>query len=319
MLAAVQSEPRRFTAPPHSIPHGAATLGRGECGVRASFEIFPPKSPDADEALWSCIRRLEPLNPSFISVTFGANGSTRAPTRDVVSRLVRETGAPAAAHLTCVGADRAEIDAILGDYWDAGVRHIVALRGDAPQGRAGSASEAGHYANATQLTAAIRRFADFEVSVACYPEGHPESPSLAHDIDVLKAKQDAGASRAISQFFFDVDAFLRFAEKAVRAGVSIPILPGVMPVANFASVARMARTCGASVPNWVANMFEGLDDDPDTRRLVACSLAAETCARLQDEGFRQFHFYTLNRPEMAYAVCRRLGLRADATAKESVQ
>ena len=221
MLAAVESLPHPFPASSGAFQAatGRKTPAPLDCGVRASFELFPPKTPAAEEALWSCVRKLEPLAPAFISVTYGASGSTRAPTRELVSRLVSETRAPAAAHLTCVGASRDEIDAILHDYWNAGVRHIVALRGDAPEGAQGApARHANGYANATQLTAAIRRFADFDVSVGCYPEGHPESPSLAHDIDVLKAKQDAGANRAISQFFFDVDAFLRFAEKAWNAG-----------------------------------------------------------------------------------------------------
>jgi methylenetetrahydrofolate reductase (NADPH) len=287
---------------------------------RVSFEVFPPKTPDAASSLWTCIRRLEPLAPAFVSVTYGANGSTREPTRAVLRELITQTAIPAAAHLTCVGGSRAEVDEIISGYQELGVRHIVALRGD-PEGGIGGAytADPAGYANATELTAAIRRIGDFEVSVACYPEKHPESPSLAHDIEVLKAKVGAGATRAVSQFFFDLDAFLRFVDRARRAGVGIPIVPGVMPVTNFAGLRRMAAACGAAVPAWLARHFDGLDADPETRRLIACSIAAEMCARLQAEGFAEFHIYTLNRPELAYAVCRVLGLREEAPRPELAQ
>jgi methylenetetrahydrofolate reductase (NADPH) len=309
-----------------------ARLGSGPAGLiaragataseapRVSFEVFPPKTPDADTALWACIRRLEPLSPAFVSVTYGANGSTREPTRTTLRQLIHETAIPAAAHLTCVGGTRAQTDEIIRGYWELGVRHIVALRGD-PEGGAGGdyRPDPSAYANATELTHAIRLIGDFEVTVACYPEKHPESPSFAHDIEVLKAKAGAGASRAISQFFFDVDAFLRFCDRARRAGVSIPIVPGIMPVTNFKGLQHMARACGAALPPWLARHFEGLDADPETRRLIACSIAAEMCARLQEEGFDEFHIYTLNRPELAYAVCRVLGLREVEPAKELTQ
>jgi len=313
-----------ISASPDVGPGPLGLIARASSGQRQppriSFEVFPPKTPDAATSLWACIRRLEPLAPAFVSVTYGANGSTREPTRTTLNQLITETAIPAAAHLTCVGGSRADVDDIIRGYWELGVRHIVALRGD-PDGGVGEryVADPSSYANATELTSAIRRLGDFEVSVACYPEKHPESPSLAHDIEVLKAKADAGASRAISQFFLDVDAFLRFADRARKAGVSIPIVPGIMPVTNFAGLAKMAAACGASVPGWLAHLFDGLDGDPETRRLIACSVAAEMCARLQSEGFNEFHIYTLNRPELAYAVCRMLGLREEQPAKELTQ
>lgn len=308
-------QPRLGSGPPGLIARAGA-----ERAPKVSFEVFPPKTPDADTALWACIRKLEPLCPQFVSVTYGANGSTREPTRTALRQLITETAIPAAAHLTCVGGTRAEVDEIVRGYWDLGVRHIVALRGD-PDGGVGQDYRPNPegYANATELTAAIRRIGDFEVSVACYPEKHPESPSFTHDIEVLKAKQAAGASRALSQFFFDIDAFLRFCDRARRAGVTIPVVPGIMPVTNFKGLTKMAAACGASVPPWLARHFDGLDDDPEIRRLIACSVAAEMCARLQEEGFEEFHIYTLNRPELAYAVCRVLGLREERPAKELAQ
>jgi len=281
--------------------------------LNVSFEFSPPKTPESEEALWLAIRRLEPLSPSFVSVTYGAGGSTRERTHRTVSRLVAETGLKPAAHLTCVDASRDEVDAVIRDYWDAGVRHIVALRGDPPGALGGAyVPRPDGYANATELAAGIRAIAPFEVTVGLYPQVHPESPSAEHDIDVLKAKVDAGATRAITQFFFDTDAFLRFHEKVRRAGVSIPILPGIMPVSNFKGLQKMAGPCGIELPGWLATLFEGLDADPDTRRLIACSVAAETCARLEEEGFKDFHFYTLNRADLVYAICRVLGVREEA-------
>jgi methylenetetrahydrofolate reductase (NADPH) len=319
MKLASQLQASRHPRPGPATPGLIARAGASSA-PRVSFEVFPPKSVDADTALWTCIRRLEPLAPAFVSVTYGANGSTREPTRITLRQLTTETAIPAAAHLTCVGGSRGQVDEIIRDYWDLGVRHILALRGD-PDGGVGQdyvANPEG-YANATELTAAIRRIGDFEVSVACYPEKHPESPSLAHDIEVLKAKAGAGASRAVSQFFFDIEAFLRFCDRARRAGVAIPIVPGIMPVTNFRGLQKMAGACGASLPAWLARHFEGLDHDPETRRLIACSVAAEMCARLREEGFEEFHIYTLNRPELAYAVCRVLGLREERPAKELAQ
>jgi len=282
-----------------------------------SFEFGPPRTPELEETLWTCIRRLEPLNPDFVSVTYGAGGSTRGRTHRTVKRILDETSLKPAAHLTCVGASREEVDEVIRGYWNAGIRHIVALRGD-PPGSLGGAYQprADGYANATELTAGIAAIAPFEISVSLYPQKHPESPSLDHDIDVLKAKVDAGATRAITQFFFDIDAFLRFHEQVRKAGVTIPILPGIMPVTNFNGLQKMAAPCGIPLPDWLGELFEGLDDDPDTRRLIAGSVAAEMCARLQEEGLSDFHFYILNRidgADLAYAISRVLGVR-EATA-----
>jgi methylenetetrahydrofolate reductase (NADPH) len=288
----------------------ARSGGRGARALNVSFEFSPPRTPEAEESLWQCIRRLEPLDPEFVSVTYGAGGSTRDRTHRTVMRMLAETKLSPAAHLTCVDAAKADIDAIVEDYWNAGVRHIVALRGD-PPGKIGGnyVPRADGYANATELSAAIRAIAPFEVSVGLYPQIHPESPSATHDIDVLKAKVDAGATRAITQFFFDVDGFLRFIEQVRAAGVTVPISVGIMPVSNFKGLRRMAEQCGIALPDWMAGLFEGLDNDPDTRRLIACSVAAEMCARLEEEGFTDFHFFTLNRADLVYAICRVLGVR----------
>jgi methylenetetrahydrofolate reductase (NADPH) len=284
--------------------------GRSHADLNVSFEFFPPKTEEAELSLWNSIRRLAPLSPSFVSVTYGAGGSTRERTHRTIRRILDETSLKPAAHLTCVEASKTDIDGVLDDYWEAGVRHLVTLRGDPPAGMAGVyAPQPDGYANATELAAAACRRHPFEISVAVYPEKHPESPSLDHDIEVLKAKVDAGATRAISQFFFDIDAFLAFVDRAQAAGVSIPIVPGIMPVTNFNGLKRMAETCRCAVPAWLSNLFEGLDKDPETRRLIAGSVAAEMCARLEEEGFRDFHFYTLNRADLVYAICRVLGLR----------
>ncbi|HYE47583.1 MAG TPA: methylenetetrahydrofolate reductase [NAD(P)H] [Caulobacter sp.] len=280
-----------------------------------SFEFSPPKTPEAEENLWQAIRRLEPLQPEFVSVTYGAGGSTRDRTHRTVKRIVEETSLNPAAHLTCVEASREDVDQVIRDYWDAGVRHLVALRGD-PPGSIGGAyvPRADGYANATELTRAARAIRPFEVLVGVYPEGHPENPSLDKDIEVLKAKVDAGATRGITQFFFEIDPFLRFMEKVRAAGIAIPISPGIMPVSNFKGLVKMAGACGASIPGWLANLFDGLDGDPDTRRLIACSVAAEMCAKLEEQGFSDFHFYTLNRADLVYAICRVLGVREPAPA-----
>ncbi len=283
---------------------------RATSRVRLSFEFFPPKTEAMEESLWAAIRRLEPLAPDFVSVTYGAGGSTRERTHRTVKRILAETQLKPAAHLTCVGASRSEVDEVIREYWDAGIRRIVALRGDPPEGIGGAyVPRADGYANATELTAAIRRIAPFEVIVGVYPEKHPESPSFEHDINVLKAKVNAGASVAVSQFFFDVDAFLRFRDRVDAAGITIPILPGIMPVTNFNGLKKMSASCRTAVPGWLATLFEGLDEDPDTRRLIACSVAAEMCAKLEEEGFSAFHFYTLNRADLVYAICRVLGVR----------
>ena len=294
-----------------------ARAGENANPVRVSFEFFPPKSDEAEANLWKAVRRLEPLNPAFVSVTYGAGGSTRERTHRTVQRMLTETTLKPAAHLTCVEASRNEVDQVIHDYKAIGVDHIVALRGDPPNG-AGIGGvyrpRRDGYANATELAQAIQRIGGFQTSVGVYPEQHPESPSIDHDIDVLKAKVDAGATRALSQFFFDIDAFLRFRDRIRAAGVTIPLIPGIMPVSNFAGLQRMSASCGASVPAWLAAHFDGLDDDPETRKLLAASVAAETCARLQEEGFSDFHFYTLNRADLVYAICRVLGVREHKAA-----
>jgi methylenetetrahydrofolate reductase (NADPH) len=304
-------------------PQDAATaLGpvarAGERGLRrlsVSFEFSPPKSEESEAALWSAIRRLEPLGPEFVSVTYGAGGGTRERTHRTVRRLLQETRLKPAAHLTCVGASKAQVDEVIQSYAATGVNHIVALRGDPPGSLGGVYQpEDDGYRNATELTQALVRTGAFEVSVGLYPQKHPESPSLEHDVEVLKAKVDAGATRAITQFFFDTDAFLRFRDMVRRAGVTIPILPGIMPVSNFRGLQRMAGPCGIALPDWLATLFDGLDGDPDTRRLLAASVAAETCAKLEEEGFNHFHFYTLNRADLVYAICRVLGVREELAA-----
>ena len=299
-----------------------ARAGSNHNDVRVSFEFFPPKTDEAEANLWTAIRRLAPLNPAFVSVTYGAGGSTRERTHRTVQRIIAETALRPAAHLTCVEASRDEVDEVIAGYKTIGVDHIVALRGDPPNsgGMGGGGiggvyqPRADGYANATELTAAISRVGGFDVTVGAYPEKHPESPSIDHDIDVLKAKVDAGATRAVSQFFFDIDAFLRFRDRVRAAGVTIPLIPGVMPVSNFAGLTRMCGACGTSIPDWLKAHFDGLDDDPETRRLLAASVAAETCARLQEEGFSDFHFYTRNRADLVYAICRVLGVRETKAA-----
>ncbi|MFC5388959.1 methylenetetrahydrofolate reductase [NAD(P)H] [Brevundimonas bullata] len=289
-----------------------ARAGSNHNAVNVSFEFFPPKSDEAEANLWSAIRRLEPLNPAFVSVTYGAGGSTRERTHRTVQRIISETTLRPAAHLTCVEASRDEVDEVIEGYKAIGVDHIVALRGDPPGGDGiGGAyvPRTDGYANATELSRAINSVGGFDITVGAYPEKHPESPSIDHDIDVLKAKVDAGATRAVSQFFFDIEAFLRFRDRVRAAGVTIPLIPGIMPVSNFKGLSRMSAACGAAIPDWLAAHFDGLDDDPETRKLLAASIAAETCARLQEEGFSDFHFYTLNRAELVYAICRVLGVR----------
>jgi methylenetetrahydrofolate reductase (NADPH) len=282
---------------------------------RISFEFFPPKTAEMEERLWGAIKRLEPLRPRFVSVTYGAGGSTRERTHATVRRIRQETALEPAAHLTCVAAGREEIDAVARDYWTTGIRHIVALRGDAPGGPAGGyAPHPGGYPYAADLVAGLKRIADFEISVAAYPETHPAARSPGHDLDNLKAKLNAGATRAITQFFFDVDVFLRFRDRVRAAGIAVPLVPGILPVTNFAQLKRMAAACGASIPAWMGAHFDGLDDDPDTRRLVAASVAAEQCRRLQASGVHEFHFYTLNRADLIVAICHLLGVRAPKPA-----
>ena len=262
-----------------------------------------------EESLWEAIRRLEPLNPRFVSVTYGAGGSTRDRTHTTVTRINRETALTAAAHLTCVDATRDEVDAVAHAYWDAGIRHIVALRGDPAEEGGRYRPHPGGYEYAVDLVKGLRDVADFEISVAAYPETHPEARSAEADLDNLKRKLDAGATRAITQYFFDVEVYLSFVERAARAGIGVEIVPGILPVTNFQQVVRFSEMCGATVPSWMAALFEGLDDDPQTRKLVAATVAAEQCRLLQSEGVDRFHFYTLNRADLTFAICHILGVR----------
>jgi len=278
--------------------------------IGVSFEFFPPKTVEMEQALWEAIARLAPLQPNFVSVTYGAGGSTRERTHTTVKRILVETMLTPAAHLTCVAATRADIDAVISAYARAGVRHIVALRGDPP----GGADEryAPHpdgYRNAADLVAGIKRIAAIEVSVSAYPEKHPDSPSVAADIDMLKAKVDAGASRAITQFFFENSLYFRYLDRVRARDIDIPIVPGILPVQNFKQTKNFAARCGASVPAWLADRFDGLEDDPATRKLIAAAVAAEQVLDLVDHGVTDFHFYTMNRADLVYAICHLLGLR----------
>ncbi|WP_085808649.1 methylenetetrahydrofolate reductase [NAD(P)H] [Sphingomonas sp. TZW2008] len=283
--------------------------------IEVSFEFFPPKSEKMEATLWDSIATLAPLGPRFVSVTYGAGGSTRERTHATVARIARETDIPAAAHLTCVEATRAEIDAVANEYWAAGVRHIVALRGDSPRAGERYAAHPGGYENAAALVEGLRRLHPFEISVACYPESHPDSGDAAADLDNLKRKMDAGATRAISQFFFSPDTFFRYRDAVAAAGIDAEIVPGIMPVTNFAAVTRMSKMCGTDVPAWMERLFAGLDDLPDARQLVAATLTAELCRKLYAGGVKQFHFYTLNRAELSFAICHLLGVRARPAAR----
>jgi methylenetetrahydrofolate reductase (NADH) len=287
----------------------AADSGSGAAPISVSFEFSPPKTDEAETALWQTIKRLEPLQPSFVSVTYGAGGSTRERTHATVKRIAEETSLKAAAHLTCVGASKAEIDAIVQAYWQAGIRHIVALRGDMPNMDGSYRAHPDGYESTPDLIAGIRRIAPFEVSVSFYPERHPDSPSHGHDIALLKNKMDAGATRALGQFCFDNDATARFRDDAARAGISIPIIPGIMPTTNFRGVERMAAKTRASIPAWLARAYDGLDEDLESRRIIAAAVLADQVQQLRARGFGQFHFYTLNQANLSYAACRLLGLR----------
>ncbi|MDA4846522.1 methylenetetrahydrofolate reductase [NAD(P)H] [Hoeflea poritis] len=279
--------------------------------MNVSFEFFPPRSGDMESQLWESIMRLAPFGPDFVSVTYGAGGSTRQPTLATIKRILEETELSPAAHLTCVNASREQVDAVAREFWQAGVRHFVALRGDAPEG-IGTAYNAhpDGYRNAAELVAGLKAFADFEITVSAYPEKHPESPDFMTDIDMLKRKVDNGATRAITQFFFDNDTYERYVERVRRAGIYIPIVPGILPVHNFQQVAKFAGLCGASIPDWLATRFEGLDKDPQTRALVAAAVAADQVMDLVERGVQDFHFYTMNRAQLVYAICHLLGLRA---------
>jgi methylenetetrahydrofolate reductase (NADPH) len=280
--------------------------------VTVSFEFFPPNDAAMEQTLWASIQRLAPLAPRFVSVTYGADGSTRERTHNVVTRILRETALTPAPHLTCVGAPRGEILDIARGYWDAGVRHIVALRGDAPAGQAGYTPHPDGFAYAVDLVQGLKSVGDFDISVAAYPEVHPEAPGAKFDLDNLRAKLDAGASRAITQFFFDTDKYLRFRDQCAATGITAPIVPGILPITRFPQMLRFAKRCGASVPEWLAHRFDGLDDDPETRRMIAASFAIEQVRRLQEHGVHEFHFYTLNRAELTYAICHALGVRVPA-------
>jgi len=278
--------------------------------IEVSFEFFPPNSDKMAETLWSSIQTLAPLNPRFVSVTYGAGGSTRERTHDTIERIIAETSLTPAAHLTCVGASRDDVDAVARDYWQMGVRNIVALRGDAAEPGSAYAPHPGGYANATELVAGLKAIAPFDISVAAYPECHPDSPDQVADLDNLKRKVDAGANRAITQFFFSADCFFRFQDAVAAAGMDIELVPGILPVSNVAQTRRFAAACGTAIPEWLDQLFEGLDALPNARQLIAATVAAELAGQLYAGGVRQFHFYTLNRAELSYAICHLLGVRA---------
>ena len=278
--------------------------------IEVSFEFFPPKTEKMEQTLWESIKTLEPLNPRFVSVTYGAGGSTRERTHATVARILEETALTPAAHLTCVGASRDEIDGIAREYWELGVRNIVALRGDPSEPGTRYQPHAEGYRDATELVAGLKRVAPFDISVAAYPDIHPDSSSRAFDLENLKRKVDAGADRAITQFFFSSDVFFRFRDDAAAAGINVEIVPGILPVSNVATTRRFAGSCGAIIPQWLNELFEGLDDLPAARQLIAATVAAELCGQLYAGGVRHFHFYTLNRAELSYAICHLLGVRA---------
>lgn len=282
--------------------------------VEVSFEFFPPLTKEMEMTLWKAVQRLKVLGPRFVSVTYGADGSTRERTHADVKRIVTETDLTAAPHLTCIGASRGEIDNIARQYWDMGIRHLVALRGDPVQDADGYTPHPGGYAYASDLVAGLKRVADFDISVAAYPEVHPEAPNPLFDLENLKRKIDAGASRAITQFFFDTDVYLRFRDLAATAGIESMIVPGILPITRFPQLQRFAEQCGATVPEWLRDRFAGLENDAETRQMIAASIAIEQVHRLQAEGVNEFHFYTLNRSELTYAICHALGVRSNQAA-----
>jgi methylenetetrahydrofolate reductase (NADPH) len=281
--------------------------------VAVTFEFFPPNDDAAAANLWTAVERLAPLRPRFVSVTYGADGSTRSRTHDCVLRMLRDTQLVVAPHLTCIGAPREEIEGIAQDYWRHGIRHMVALRGDLPgvatPGATPGVAASRGYAYASDLVRGLAAVAPFEISVAAYPEGHPESGTVDADLENLQRKIDAGARRAITQFFFDTDLFLRYRDRCAARGISAPIVPGILPITRFPQLLRFAGRCGASIPDWLRRRFEGLDDDPETRRMIAAHVAIEQVQQLRRHGVEEFHFYTLNRAELTYAICHALGLR----------
>jgi methylenetetrahydrofolate reductase (NADPH) len=286
-----------------------APVERFPAPISVSFEFFPPADAEMEATLWKSVQRLAPLRPRFVSVTYGADGSTRERTHKVVTRIQQETSLTGAPHLTCVGASKGEILDIARRYWDQGIRHLVALRGDPPRSEERYRPHPDGFAYAADLVAGLKRVADFDISVAAYPEVHPEAPSAEADLDNLKRKIDAGASRAITQFFYDVDVFLRFRDRCDKAGIRASIVPGILPITRFPQVLRFAERCGATIPAWLQERFAGLDDDPETRRLIAASVAIEQVHALVRNGVREFHFYTLNRAELTYAICHAIGIR----------
>mgnify|MGYP000604473428 CR=1 FL=1 len=292
-------------------PAGQPNAGHPHAGdeMSVSFEFFPPADDKGEARLWDTVEKLSPLRPEWYSVTYGAGGSTQERTDRIVRRILKETDTPPAAHLTCVGQTRDEVDERTRGWWEAGVRHIVALRGDPPKGETQFTPHPEGYQSGADLVAGLRRIADFDISVGGYPEVHPDSPNMKADMENLKAKVDNGANRIITQYCFETDDFLRFRDRCAEWGIEVPIVPGIMPVFNFEKVKRFSQGCGAGIPQWLEDTFAGLDDDPETRALVAASVAADQCARMQAEGVRQYHFYTLNKPELTYAVCRRLGIK----------
>lgn len=283
-------------------------------GTKVTFEFFPPSTEKMEETLWKSIKQLSVLEPRFVSVTYGADGSTRERTHAAVARIRNETKLTAAPHLTCIGASQGEIDDIAREYWDLGVRHLVALRGDMPKDVQEYAPHPDGYAYASDLVEGLKRVADFDISVAAYPEVHPEASSAIADLDNLKRKLDAGASRAITQFFFDVGVYLRFRDLCTAAGIESMIVPGILPITRFPQLTRFAEQCGATVPEWLKHRFDGLEDDVDTRKLIAASVAIEQVRQLQQEGIDEFHFYTLNRSELTFAICHALGVRPQQVA-----
>ena len=287
----------------------------GKKRIDVSFEFFPPSTAAMEKTLWDSIEHLGVLNPRFVSVTYGADGSTRERTHAAVGRILNETDLTAAPHLTCVGASKAEIDEIAREYWEMGVRHIVALRGDPAKDAEGYSPHPDGYAYASDLVAGLKKIADFEISVAAYPEVHPEAASAADDLDNLKRKLDAGASRAITQFFFDVERYFRFRDTCAQAGIESEVVPGILPITRFPQLQRFAEQCGATVPAWLRERFDGLEDDPETRRLIAASVVIEQVALLKKEGVEEFHFYTLNRHELTYAICHAIGVRRSRIAE----
>lgn len=300
-----------------STPRGQMSLpfiSPTDCDLRVSFEFFPPKTEEMEKTLWASLELLAPLGPSFVSVTYGAGGTTRARTHDIVTRIQAQTGLTAAAHLTCVGATRAEIDSIARAYLDAGIRHIVALRGDMPGGQLKYVPHDGGYAYAADLVAGLRRIGDFDISVAGYPETHPEAQSAEADLENLRRKVDAGANRIMTQFFMEPEDFLRYRDRVAAMGIAVPVVPGILPITNVDRTLSFAKACGAKIPTWMPTLFEGLDDQPKTRQLVAATVAAEQCRVLYENGVRDFHFYTLNRADLTLAICHMLGLRAPAAS-----